>query len=76
MIEVGVGREADHWALCEQRQFRTQRADAEPGVDEKIAVAAANEPHVATDERIDLRLGDETHTIAYRFDAEPDPCDL
>ena len=56
VIEVVVRRERERRLLEEIARGFVQARDAEPGVDEQRAVAAAHEPDVAARERIGERL--------------------
>ena len=62
VILVLVGRDRDERLRGVAPQAvheRTERGDPVPGVDQQIAVPAADEPCVGKDQRVRVRLGDE-----------------
>ena len=62
VILVFVGRDRDERfrrVAPQPVHERAQRGDPIPGVDQQIAVAAADEPCVGKDQRVRRRLGDD-----------------
>ena len=71
VIEVGVRRDGQRLAGRDFGENRAQRREAESGIDQQIAVAAAYVPDVAADEGIDIRLDDLRDRVVDRADCKP-----
>ena len=71
MVVMGVGRHRDQRIAGEAGDLGGQRRDAGAGVDHQVAVAAAHEPDVATDEGMDMRLEDQRDAVIHLPPLEP-----
>lgn len=73
MIGVSVSRDRDQVTVEFTFDERPQRSDPHAGVDDEAGVAPLHVPHVAAQERMDVRFGDERDAVA---DAQANPPDI
>ena len=71
VVEMTVGGQAHDGALAQLGDLGAQGAHAHAGVDQEVAVAAADVPDVAADELVDVGLEDEGDVVAQVGDLEP-----
>ena len=65
-------RDHEHGVALEQpRQRRPQRGDTQPGVDDQVALGAAQVPDVGPQERVHVRLVDDGQPVVDPGDPEP-----
>ena len=70
VVGVAVGRHGEHAMTELMLDEVSERREPERGVDDEIAVTAAYVPHVAPQQRMHMRFGDERDAVA---DAPDDP---
>src|SRR5262249_14117833 len=71
MVEMRVGRDRRERLLEEIARRGREAGDAEPGIDQHVALAAADVPDVAAEEPMDMRLPEEGHAILDGLALEP-----
>ena len=66
VVPMGMREETDGRPLREPRHMRSQAERSRAGIDEEIAVATADVPHVAAEEERHERLVDQRDPLAER----------
>ena len=71
VVVVHVRGDRDQRTLDEVGDLRTQRRDAEPGIDEEVALPPGHVPDVAAQQRMDVRLGEPRDPVVQTLSDEP-----
>ena len=71
VVEMGVAGDGDQLLLGDQRNVRAQADDTPAGIDQQVAVAAAQVPEIAAVEFLDVGLVDPGDAVVQATDAEP-----
>jgi hypothetical protein len=71
VIAVHMCRHGEHLVAELVLDEVPQRPDAERRVDHEVEIATTNVPHVAPQERVDVRLGDQGDPVVDAIDDEP-----
>ena len=71
MIEMAVAGDAEERLLRLQRNMPVEANNAQAGIEQQIALAAAHMPHVAADIRNDMGREDQCNIVTVRAYLEP-----
>ena len=71
VVEMAVAGHADDGLVVEKRELFSQRAQAQPGIEQQVPIAPSQKPDIAEDIRADVMLPDQRDVIAQGLVAEP-----